>query len=361
MKKLSFFLSFSFLFSSLIICQSIGDSDKTRTTSPRLLAGLEPFIGDWYPDPDSAMLADFPEMANSIGFKLEWGRKDKNTLKFYEGVREGDTEKAILDCTVMGNPRTQEIEFQGYQNMNDFFYRGKFEIQEGGEGFTRQYDVYYPAGTEFRLKEDEIKGMKTYRDICKLTGDNSMECFTEQLEKGEWKPWGRGDKYLLSRKPIKGKVIPDWVKEHWEERTKDGGIWIADNSSYRSEAERFDAYGLHWQYGLGDNHLKGRLYCVIEGKDVATVWNFTEFWDPVSGKLKVIQIGSDGTIGKGEIWRSEDGKLKEHQVYTTPGGGQFESGHLTWMDGKSQHTQSYSIQGDEWTKQRFYVWRSDSK
>lgn len=324
--------------------------------SKELLNQLKPFIGDWYAVPDSVILAEFPEMADAIGFKFEWASEKRYALKFYEGVRERDIDKAILDCTLTGNPRTGEIEFQGYQSLNNYLYKGKVFVHQTKSGFTRQYEVYYPHGTKFKLKEDEEKGMKTYRDVCHLVGTDSLECITEQLESGKWKSWGRGKPYLLTKKPMKGAQIPEWVLSHWEEMTQGTGVWITDNWEYKYEQEPYDAYGLKWEYGLGNKHLKGRLYCIKEDQDVGAMWQFTEYWDPMTAKLRVIQVGGDGTVGTGDLQLTEEGKIKEKQHFVSPGGGAFVSGHEAWVEDNQHHTQSFNIVDEMWEKRRYYVW-----
>lgn len=151
--------------------------------------------------------------------------------------------------------------------------------------------------------------------------------------------------------------IPDWVLENWETRTTASGTWITDNENYKSEQEPYDAYAIQWQYGVGKKHIKGRLYFIKDGEDVGTVWQFTEFWDSVDNELRIIQIGSDGTVGKGKIWRTEEGKIKELQNFVAPDGTNYSSGHLSWMENGVNHIESYNINGEEWTKMRYYRWK----
>ncbi|MCB0547911.1 MAG: hypothetical protein KDD19_10020 [Phaeodactylibacter sp.] len=154
-----------------------------------------------------------------------------------------------------------------------------------------------------------------------------------------------------------GAPIPQWLLDNWATRTQDRGTWITDNSAYKSDDEPFDAYGLQWEYGLGKKHLKGRLYCIREGKDAGAVWQFLEFWDPAAAEARIVQIGSDGTLGQGRIWRLDDGSVKEQQTFTSPGGGSFESGHHIWMGNGENHTQSFSIKDGEWIRRRYYIWK----
>lgn len=154
-----------------------------------------------------------------------------------------------------------------------------------------------------------------------------------------------------------GAPIPQWLLDDWAARTSGTGLWIADNSAYKSDNEPFDAYGLQWEYGLGKKHLKGRLYCIQNGKDIGSVWQFLEFWDPAAGEVRIVQIGSDGTVGQGRIWRLDDGSIKEQQVFTSPAGGSFETGHHIRIENGEKHTQSFTIEDGEWVKRRYYIWK----
>lgn len=151
--------------------------------------------------------------------------------------------------------------------------------------------------------------------------------------------------------------IPDWIQSKWAVLTQNEGIWIADNKKYKNVDEPFDEYGVQWEYGAGENHLKGRLFCIRDGKEIITVWNFTEFWDPRDSIVRVIQIGRNGTVGQGTIVQELNGKEREHQVFTSPDGSSNESGHLSWMEDGLHYTQSFNIREGKWEKSRLYIWR----
>ena len=70
-----------------------------------------------------------------------------------------------------------------------------------------------------------------------------------------------------------------------------------------------------------------------------------------------MQIGSDGTVGRGKIWKDKDGKTKEKQTFISPEGSSFETGHIVWVENNLQHTQSYNIVDGTWEKRRYYVWK----
>jgi hypothetical protein len=152
-------------------------------------------------------------------------------------------------------------------------------------------------------------------------------------------------------------AIPQWVIDHWAAHTAGDGVWQADNSAHKNEQEPFDAYGMKWEWGIGKKSLKGRLYCIQEGKDVGTVWEFLNYWDPNTQNHRMVQLGSDGTLGQGEITLQEDGTTRSAEQFKSPAGGGFEVGHHIWFEAGEMYTQSYNIAEGEWTKRRLYIWK----
>lgn len=332
-----------------------------------LLNFLHPFIGEWYTDLNQDDQQASSAKAPDIGFKFLWGHENKKLLRFYEGIPGGDMNQRIVEFIVAPNPRTGSVEFLGYQMRNDFLFKGRFEPMEDEKGFIRLYDVYYPPGTAFRNKRDEMKGMKSYRDVCRLLGPDTLECTTEQLDFGIYKAWGNGAPYRLLRKDksqlpakIASQPMPQWLIEDWNNRTENGGIWTADNAAYQSEGEPYDAYGMEWSYGLGKQHLQGRLYAIKDDMDVGTIWQFTEYWDAQVGQVRIVQLGADGTAGRGTLWKESNGHIKERQTFASPNGNSFESGHEVWFEAGKQHTQSYTIVDGKWEKRRFYIWEKSA-
>lgn len=151
-------------------------------------------------------------------------------------------------------------------------------------------------------------------------------------------------------------AIPHWIVEDWEFRTQGSGTWIADNGKYKSENEPFEAYGIRWEWGLGKKSVKGRLYCIKDGKDVYTAWHFVDYWDPETKELKLLQMG-EGSVGQGKMWLAEDGVTKSLQKFTAMDGTSFESGHKAWIKDGDSYTQSFKINKEEWTPNRLYVWK----
>lgn len=152
--------------------------------------------------------------------------------------------------------------------------------------------------------------------------------------------------------------IPPWVIQDWEHRTQGEGIWIANNAKYKSQDESYEAYGLEWQWGLGKNSLTGRLYCILNGKDIRTAWTFLEFWDAEAKELRLVQVGSDGTVGQGIAWLESEGVTKSLQTFNSPNGSSFTSGHEAKTVNGDSHVSSFNVDGDQWTPRRSYIWKN---
>lgn len=142
----------------------------------------------------------------------------------------------------------------------------------------------------------------------------------------------------------------------------DIGIWIADNSEYKSKEEPYEAYGLEWKYGIGNKSLIGRLYGIKDGKDIGTFWEFRNYWDSDKKTAMLMQFGSDGTIGVGPFTTMNANETELKQVFTTPNGFQYNVGHKTKIIDSLKHIgSSFSIdEKDAWKKNRTYIWEKQS-
>jgi hypothetical protein len=140
------------------------------------------------------------------------------------------------------------------------------------------------------------------------------------------------------------------------------GVWVADNSAYRSEAEPWEAYAIEWSWGLGRKSLIGRLYGMRDGRDAATFWEFREFWHPGEYRLIASQFGSDGTYGVGPVFRKPDGTVEMVQTFHAPDGTTTRVGHRSEMKNGEQITRSFDVSEDgTWAPRRTYVWRKQAQ
>lgn len=151
--------------------------------------------------------------------------------------------------------------------------------------------------------------------------------------------------------------IPDWIKDDWAFRAAEGGIWIAGNEAYQSEQEPYDAYGIHWYYGLGKNSFKGQLYGITSGEKSGVFWEFFEYWDPATKTWVLTQINGSGMVGVGSQRLDSLNRFVSVQHFADLRGVQFDAGHKAWVEGDSLHTKSYDIIDGQWKDRRYYLWK----
>lgn len=156
---------------------------------------------------------------------------------------------------------------------------------------------------------------------------------------------------------------PKWLIEHFTYMTEGKGLWVADNSPFKSENEPFDAYGTEWTWGVGKQSIKGRLFALKDNKEVATFWEFRVFWHPEKRKAFIQQFGAGGAFGVGEmrVIESKDSSLNvTEQDFYIPGGADFlEMHHL--IERKGEHeTKSFRLEKGSWKLQRTYIWKKAS-
>lgn len=147
---------------------------------------------------------------------------------------------------------------------------------------------------------------------------------------------------------------PAWVLE---EMRRTEGRWIADNSAHKSDDEPYDAYGLEWRSATAGRTLIGRLFAIQDGEELGTLWEYRMFWHPERGSLWLIQFGTDGTVGEGEIERTGPDSTEVDQTFYSPGGTTWRSGHRDRKGEDRKVIQSFAIDADgSWKLQREYTW-----
>jgi len=151
--------------------------------------------------------------------------------------------------------------------------------------------------------------------------------------------------------------IPDWYSEAISRLTSGSGRWVADNSSYKSAQEPFDAYATHWRSSFDGTSMTGTLYGVIDGEDVTTFWEFREFWHPGRREVILQQFGTNGMVGIGTSWH-EDGKSIADQEFFNTDGSSMRTGHRSWFPNPDTHvTHSFDIVDGNWQARRQYTWQ----
>lgn len=150
-------------------------------------------------------------------------------------------------------------------------------------------------------------------------------------------------------------AAPATVLQNWEKLI---GTWVADNSAFKNENDTIDAYGIEWSWGLGKQSLIGRLYGIRDGKEIATFWEFREFWHPGDGTVFATQFGVDGTYGVGPHTIRPDGTSEMVQTFYNPSAKTISKvGHRSTLEGDVHTTASFDVDDTgRWTPRRTYVW-----
>ena len=149
--------------------------------------------------------------------------------------------------------------------------------------------------------------------------------------------------------------IPDEVRAGWERQI---GTWVADNSAYRSEDDPHDAFSIEWRWGIGQTSVVGRLYGIQGGRDIATYWEFREYWHPGERRLVPMQFGADGAVGIGTRELQAGGRSEMLQTLFHPATGVIERiGHRSELSGDTHVTRSFNVSADGTrTDRRTYTW-----
>lgn len=152
---------------------------------------------------------------------------------------------------------------------------------------------------------------------------------------------------------------PAWFLEHVEFMTREGGRWITDNSAYRSENEPFDQYGMVWEKGIDGQSLKGRLFGLAEGREVATFWEFRTVWHPRENRVHAFQWGGHGVYADGVMIGTGERSHRSEQEFIRSDGSSFSSGHeSSEQEDGSYLTRSFDIGPDgSWQPRRSYLWK----
>ena len=149
--------------------------------------------------------------------------------------------------------------------------------------------------------------------------------------------------------------VPAWLREHMAAITGGTGTWRADNGSYRTEAEPFDAYLTEWRWGIGRRSMVGSLFGLQGERRVGPFWEYRLFWHPGEDRAVMQQWGADGTVGIGELHPTGAGHRSEETLHQ-PDGSRVHSRHESTVEGDRWATRTFLREGDAWRDNRSYVW-----
>ena len=156
------------------------------------------------------------------------------------------------------------------------------------------------------------------------------------------------------------RLAPAWYLEEIALLTAGTGRWVTDNARYRSDEEPFDAYVTEWVAGFGGTTLTGRLYGLQGDEASVDFWEFRQYWHPGLQQVVVEQFGWGSRVGLGTAWREGD-VTHSRQTFYAADGSSSEQGHRSSFPDDDTHvTESFDIEGDDWTSRRTYTWHRDT-
>lgn len=158
-------------------------------------------------------------------------------------------------------------------------------------------------------------------------------------------------------KPRLGAMPPAWFEEHVAFLIAGSGLWIADNSAYRSEQEVAEAYGIHWRPGLGNGSARGELFSIEDGRRTHTHWELRVYWDPGLGEARLVQWGQGGMMLSAQLSSVGDGRFRAEGHLSRPGGPVLRlAEEVHDADPDVQTNRSLALTDGVWTLQREYRW-----
>lgn len=153
--------------------------------------------------------------------------------------------------------------------------------------------------------------------------------------------------------------VPEWFIKEIATLTAGNGRWITDNAQYQGESEPYDAYGVEWKASFDGLSVRGRLFGMKDGEEVADFWEFRQYWHPGRKEAVVEQFGWRGAVGIGTAYPDGD-KLKADQTFWFANGTVDRTGHESWFANETTHvTHSFDIEGDAWIPRRQYTWHRE--
>ena len=151
---------------------------------------------------------------------------------------------------------------------------------------------------------------------------------------------------------------PDWFLADLAAMTREGGRWIATNET-RNDQTPYDQYGLEWQLSPDGTSMTGRLFGIMDGREVGDFWQFRQFWHPQENRAYVMQWGGGGMYGVGVLTPLGASSGMLEQTLYLPDGNTFGVGHMFRFDGPNARvTEQYDILPEigSWRLNHTLVW-----
>ena len=344
----------------LVFLATLGAVTFVGASAGALLERLDWLLGTW----QAQFLPHGPDRAAPT-VTFEWG-PNRAYLRML-GTQPGPDGRLVPEheTTIAWNPVAERLELYGFypSDGSRMFETGHVEVLED-RAVVLHMDVHYAEGEVMPFSDRAVAGpgghTLQFRRTLRADGDRGLRGTFFLKRGGRWEnphPELGMDSYPWTL--VGGEdtaAMPDWARAHLQGMVRGSGRWIASNAEYMSADEPADAYGMEWQWTLGQQGLRGRLFGLRNGQEIGTYWEFRTYWHPGERRLVADQYGGNGTYGTGTITHRGDDEFEVDQTFYQPDGSTFRALHRTLHEPTRHVGSSFNWIEGEWQPRRSYTW-----
>lgn len=148
--------------------------------------------------------------------------------------------------------------------------------------------------------------------------------------------------------------LPSWYKDLIRSKV---GEWVADNSTYKNEEEKSSYYSIHWWRGANDGELHG----VLKNENDQVIWSYYQYFEEQEKIARLIQMGMNGTIGRGELSLRSDTLILELR-FISKSGEEWKELHQSFAPEIGiEESRSFWKTGEELILNRVYSWKKQTE
>lgn len=143
---------------------------------------------------------------------------------------------------------------------------------------------------------------------------------------------------------------------------EDGAEWRSPNPDFDGSESQPSAFAIRWRWDTHGQYAIGELlgvYDRADGERTAKYWDLYTIHNPATGETTASQIGWNGAVGSGPMYRKADGRIMIDQVLSGPNGSMKPIRHEEIMaaDRKSYKSNVYERnESGAWELKREWTW-----